>query len=49
MFTSLILSNIRRWFRYRDTVRQLSNLTDAQLSDIGLTRNDITTIAWQVR
>jgi len=49
MFISLVLSNISRWFRYRETVRQLSNLTDAQLSDIGLTRDDIATIAWQAR
>ena len=49
MFLSAILSGIRRWLRYREAVRQLSSLTDAQLSDVGLTRDEISTVARQGR
>lgn len=45
MFVSVILSSLRRWMRSRETVRQLSALTDRQLSDIGLSRDDIARVA----
>ena len=37
---------IRRWFRYRKTVRELSRLTDRALADIGLDRGEIEITAY---
>jgi len=45
MFVSLILSKIQQYFRYRDTIRELSLLSDRELEDIGITRGDIPFIA----
>jgi uncharacterized protein YjiS (DUF1127 family) len=33
------------WRRHRDAVRELSNLNDRELSDIGIARDDIDAIA----
>ena len=33
------------WRRYRDAVRELSQLTDRELNDIGISRVDIPSIA----
>ena len=49
MFLSAILSNIHRWYCHRETLRQLSVLTDRELSDIGLSRDDIIRVARQGR
>ena len=49
MFLSTLLAGVSRWLRYRDTVRQLSGLTDRELSDLGIHRGDIHTIAWSGR
>lgn len=49
MFLSVILSSLRRWMRSRETARQLSALTDRELSDIGLSRSDIAKVARQGR
>ncbi len=45
MFLSVILSSIHRWYRYRETVRRLSLLTDRELADIGIERSNIHTVA----
>jgi len=49
MFLSVILSSLRRWMRSRETERQLSRLTDRELSDIGISRSDIPKAARQGR
>jgi uncharacterized protein YjiS (DUF1127 family) len=45
MFVSWILSKIRAYFRYRETVRELSQLTDRELDDLGISRYEIDSIA----
>lgn len=45
MFTSLILSKIRSYLKYRETVRELSRLSDRELEDLGISRYDIDGIA----
>ncbi len=45
MFVSLVLSKIRGWVRYRETVRELSRLTDRELDDLGISRLEIDAIA----
>jgi uncharacterized protein YjiS (DUF1127 family) len=45
MTTFKVLSEkLTAWRRYRDAVRELSQLTDRELSDIGIRRGDIETI-----
>jgi uncharacterized protein YjiS (DUF1127 family) len=45
MFVTYILSQIRAYMRYRKTVRELSHLSDRELNDLGIVRNDIDYIA----
>ncbi len=49
MFLSTLIAGISRWFRYRDTLRQLSRLTDCELNDLGIHRGDIRAVAWSGR
>ncbi len=49
MFLSTILTGINRWFRYRATLRELSGLTDRELDDLGINRDDIASVAWRGR
>ena len=42
-----ISDKLSTWRRYRDAVRELSQLTDRELSDIGIRRGDIETIVRQ--
>ena len=49
--TTLVLRNLRNlkgWLDARRTRRALSDLTDEQLVDIGITRADIDTVALRV-
>ena len=39
-----ISEKLAAWRRYRDAVRELSQLSDRELSDIGIRRGDIETI-----
>jgi uncharacterized protein YjiS (DUF1127 family) len=41
MFLSIVVSGLRRWLRFRETARQLNALSDRELSDIGIARQDI--------
>ncbi len=45
MFVSYILSRIQAYLRYRDTVRELSLLTDRELDDLGINRFQIESVA----
>jgi uncharacterized protein YjiS (DUF1127 family) len=47
MFVSYILSKVRAYLRYRDTVRELSQLSDRELDDLGISRFQIDNIARQ--
>ena len=45
MFISYIAARIAQYRRYRDSVRELSRLSDRDLSDLGISRSDIEFIA----
>ena len=45
MFVTYILSKIRTYLRYRETVRELSILSDRELSDLGISRFQIDSVA----
>jgi len=45
MFVTMIAAKIRAYLRYRETVRELSRLTDRELDDLGLSRSEINFIA----
>ena len=49
MFLSTLFAGVSRWFQYRDTLRQLSGLTDRELSDLGSHQRDIRAVAWSGR
>jgi len=42
-----ISEKLAAWRRYRDSVRELSQLSDRDLSDIGIRRGDIESIVRQ--
>jgi uncharacterized protein YjiS (DUF1127 family) len=42
-----ISEKLSAWRRYRDAVRELSQLTDRELTDIGIRRGEIETIVRQ--
>ena len=45
MFVTYILSKIRTYNRYRETVRELARLSDRGLADLGIARHDIARVA----
>ena len=45
MFITYLLSKIRAYRRYRETVRELSGLSDRELDDLGINRYEIDTVA----
>jgi uncharacterized protein YjiS (DUF1127 family) len=47
MFVTYILSKVRAYLRYRETVRELSLLSDRELDDLGISRFQIDNIARQ--
>jgi uncharacterized protein YjiS (DUF1127 family) len=38
---------LRTWRRYNQSVRELTRLGDRELADIGISRSDITRVAWE--
>lgn len=40
-----LIRNYRNWRRYRDTVNELSRLSNRELTDLGITRADIAVVA----
>jgi uncharacterized protein YjiS (DUF1127 family) len=47
MFVTYILSKIRTYKLYRQTVRELTQLSDRELADLGIARLDIARVAHQ--
>ena len=47
MFLSLLAAKISAWRRYRESVREVSRLSDRELSDLGIARGDIEFVARQ--
>ncbi|MGL4634512.1 MAG: DUF1127 domain-containing protein [Beijerinckiaceae bacterium] len=47
MIISQIIARVRQYMRYRASMRALSALNERELSDIGLTRGDIASVARQ--
>jgi uncharacterized protein YjiS (DUF1127 family) len=41
-----IINFLRAWRRYNASLRELTQLGDRELADIGITRSDIPRIAW---
>ena len=44
---SPIIHFFQNWNRYGHVVQELSQLSDRELADIGITRSDIPRIAWE--
>lgn len=40
-----LLRNYQNWRRYRQTVNELSRLSNRELADLGITRAEIATVA----
>ncbi|BAT60365.1 hypothetical protein GJW-30_1_02901 [Variibacter gotjawalensis] len=46
MTISTIARYLRVWRRYNKTLNELARLSDRELADIGMTRGDLYTRAW---
>lgn len=47
MLISRFVRLIRSWWRYNEAVAELARLNDRELADIGISRSEIQTVAWQ--
>ena len=47
MLISRFVRLLRAWWRYNDSVRELARLNERELADIGITRSEIPSVAWQ--
>ena len=46
MLISRFIRLVRAWWRYNASVRELARLNDRELADIGISRSEITAVAW---
>ena len=46
MLISRFIRLVRAWWHYNASVRELARLDDRELADIGISRSEISTIAW---
>jgi uncharacterized protein YjiS (DUF1127 family) len=44
-----LLRNYRNWRRYRETINELSRLSNHELSDLGISRSEIVAVAQRGR
>jgi len=47
MFLAKLIRLVRTWWRYQESMRELSNLGDRELADIGISRSEIPAVAWE--
>jgi uncharacterized protein YjiS (DUF1127 family) len=47
MFISRFIRLLRSWWRYNESIRELTRLNDRELADIGISRSEIASVAWQ--
>jgi uncharacterized protein YjiS (DUF1127 family) len=47
MIIANMLELLRSWRRYNASLRELNQLGDRELSDIGISRSDIPRVAWE--
>jgi uncharacterized protein YjiS (DUF1127 family) len=47
MILAHIVRLFRMWRRYEQSVNELSRLGDRELADIGLSRSEISAVAWK--
>jgi len=47
MFVAKLIRLLRTWWRYDESVRELSRLSDRELADIGINRSEIAMVAWE--
>ncbi len=47
MLISRLIRLVRSWWRYNESVRELTRLDDRELADIGITRSEISAVAWR--
>ena len=47
MLISRFVGLLRAWWRYNESVRELARLNERELADIGITRSEIASVAWQ--
>jgi uncharacterized protein YjiS (DUF1127 family) len=44
-----LIRNYRNWRRFRETVKELSSLSNRELSDLGISRAEIEAVAWRAQ
>jgi uncharacterized protein YjiS (DUF1127 family) len=47
MFLTHLVGVFQQWRRYNESLRQLNQLGDRELADLGMTRGDIPRVAWE--
>ena len=47
MFVTHIMRFLQQWRRYNSNLRELGQLGDRELADMGISRSDIPRVAWE--